>query len=122
MVGDGVPAPRADLRFGLDDLGEIYLLTKRDGRVRRIVRSPACQDGVDNDGDGRIDADGGMAWGLPAEDVTEPDPYCFLSGAPAPWRTLERRPRGCGLGGEVALLLLAPLWLGRRTRAGTRPE
>lgn len=30
-------APRADLRFGLDDAGGIYLLTKRDGAVRRIV-------------------------------------------------------------------------------------
>jgi len=34
-----VPAPRADLRFGRDDLGRIYLLTKRDGVVRRLVPS-----------------------------------------------------------------------------------
>ena len=37
MVGGGPPAPRADLRFGLDDDGIIYLLTKRDGTVRRFV-------------------------------------------------------------------------------------
>ena len=32
MVG----AERADLRFGVDDRGEIHLLTKQDGRVRRL--------------------------------------------------------------------------------------
>ena len=37
MIGGGVPAPRADLRFGRDDLGRIYLLTKRDGVVRRLL-------------------------------------------------------------------------------------
>jgi hypothetical protein len=37
MVGGGTPAPRADLRFGLDDAGAIYLVTKRDGTVRRLV-------------------------------------------------------------------------------------
>jgi len=37
MIGGGLPAPRADLRFGLDDQGRIYLVTKRDGAVRRIV-------------------------------------------------------------------------------------
>ncbi len=37
MIGAGTPAPRADLRFGLDDAGRIYLLTKRDGAVRRFV-------------------------------------------------------------------------------------
>ena len=38
MIGGvGTPAPRADLRFGLDDAGRIYLLTKRDGSVRRFV-------------------------------------------------------------------------------------
>jgi hypothetical protein len=119
MVGDGVAAPRADLRFGRDDDGEIYLLTKRDGRVRLIVQSPSCQDGVDNDGDGRIDADGGTAWGLLPGEVTDPDPQCLQSGEPAPWRTRERS-RGCGLGGEVALLLLTPRWLTRRWGTGGR--
>ena len=32
---------RADLRFGLDDDGEIYVLTKRDGVVRMLVPEPA---------------------------------------------------------------------------------
>ncbi|HEX3631935.1 MAG TPA: PQQ-dependent sugar dehydrogenase [Casimicrobiaceae bacterium] len=32
-------ADRADLRFGLDEGGEIYLLTKQDGVVRKLARS-----------------------------------------------------------------------------------
>jgi hypothetical protein len=37
MIGGGSPAPRADLRFGIDDDGWIHLVTKRDGAVRRLV-------------------------------------------------------------------------------------
>jgi hypothetical protein len=37
MVGGGTPSSRADLRFGMDDAGEIYLLTKPDGSVRRLI-------------------------------------------------------------------------------------
>ena len=37
MVGGGSPASRADLRFGRDDAGSLYLLTKQDGSVRRLV-------------------------------------------------------------------------------------
>jgi hypothetical protein len=40
IIGGGTPAPRADLRFGLDDDGEIYLLTKQDGSVRRLTVVP----------------------------------------------------------------------------------
>lgn len=36
MIGGGSPAPRADLRFGRDDMGQIYLLTKRDVKVRQF--------------------------------------------------------------------------------------
>ena len=36
--------PRADLRFGMDERGEIYLLTKRDGMIRRLS-IPAPQPG-----------------------------------------------------------------------------
>jgi len=57
MVGGGVPKSRTDLRFGQDDDGEIYLVTKQDGSVRKLVAAPACNDGVDNDGDGRTDFD-----------------------------------------------------------------
>lgn len=37
MIGGGTPAPRADLRFGIDDDGWIHLVTKRDGVIRRLV-------------------------------------------------------------------------------------
>lgn len=37
-----VGGSRADLRFGIDEAGEIYLTTKGDGRVRRLV-SPAAE-------------------------------------------------------------------------------
>jgi len=57
MVGGGAPASRADLRFGQDDSGEIYLVTKPDGSVRKLVAAPQCADGIDNDEDGRIDFD-----------------------------------------------------------------
>lgn len=40
MIGGGTPAPRADLRFGMDDAGRIYLVTKRDGLVRELVPIP----------------------------------------------------------------------------------
>ncbi len=33
------PGPRADLRLGIDEAGELYLLTKGDGRVRQLVWS-----------------------------------------------------------------------------------
>jgi hypothetical protein len=36
-----VRSDRADLRFGQDDAGELYVLSKRDGMVRRIARSTA---------------------------------------------------------------------------------
>lgn len=36
MIGGGPPAPRADLRFGRDDAGRLYLVTKRDGTIRRL--------------------------------------------------------------------------------------
>ena len=32
---------RVDLRLGIDSVGELYLLTKGDGWVRKLVRAPA---------------------------------------------------------------------------------
>ena len=57
IVGGGTPASRTDLRFGQDDGGEIYLVTKQDGSIRKLVAAPECNDGIDNDSDGRIDFD-----------------------------------------------------------------
>jgi hypothetical protein len=62
-----------------------------------------CNDGIDNDGDGKIDWDGGPGGATP-------DPQC--SGKPFS----DREDSGCGLGAE--LVLLAPLFaLRRRKRA-----
>jgi formylglycine-generating enzyme required for sulfatase activity len=64
----------------------------------RVARFPQCADGIDNDGDGRID-------GL--------DPHCT-----SPGRDSEAPPRGCGLGVELSLVLPPLLW--RRRRAQVR--
>ena len=40
IVGGGTPAPRADLRFGIDDAGNIYLVTRQDGAIRMLVPIP----------------------------------------------------------------------------------
>lgn len=45
---DGHHGIRADLRLGIDQHGELYLLTKGDGRVRRIVRPAGDGGGVRN--------------------------------------------------------------------------
>jgi hypothetical protein len=87
----------------------------------------ACGDGVDNDGDGLADFDGGqsihgacLAGTCPAgvsdpngDGVADPDPQCVGR----PWRDSERR-SGCGLGFEL-VPCLAPL-LARRRRRGPR--
>ena len=37
---------RADLRFGIDDRGEIYLTTKRDGMIRKLsITAPESRSG-----------------------------------------------------------------------------
>ena len=70
-----------------------------------------CRDGWDNDGDGKIDYDGGLAaLGYVA---AEADRQCIDK----PWRDRERKSQICGLGSELALLLPPLMWLhGRRKR------
>jgi glucose/arabinose dehydrogenase len=41
-----VDAPRADLRFGLDDRGEIYVLTKQDGMIRRLAAVVSAESSI----------------------------------------------------------------------------
>jgi hypothetical protein len=81
--GDGQPGGAATLTFSL--------------------AWPACSDGLDNDGDGRIDL---------------ADPNC--SG---PNHTTERplpMVKGCGFGPELALVLLPLWWLRRSSRHAAR--
>jgi glucose/arabinose dehydrogenase len=49
--------PRTDLRFGVNRSGELYVTTKQDGFVRRLLPDmrPDCSNGFDDDGDGDID-------------------------------------------------------------------
>jgi len=62
------------------------------------TENPQCQDGVDNDGDGGVDWDG-----------NPPDTRCW-----APHVLFESK---CGLGAELALLLIpVGLWRSRRRR------
>jgi glucose/arabinose dehydrogenase len=48
-------APRADLRFGVDNAGEIYIITKRTGEIFRLV--PQASIVGDLDGDGLVGID-----------------------------------------------------------------
>ena len=73
---------------------------------------PACSNGIDDDGDGRIDFDGGASrnGGVP---LADPDPPCVGK----PHRNRET-PDACGLGGELVLAFgIASAW--RRRRPGS---
>jgi hypothetical protein len=62
------------------------------------VLAPACDDGLDNDGDGAVDL---------------ADPQCTSAA-----HNSERPPRGCGLGFEIALAVPLLRRLTRRARRG----
>lgn len=66
----------------------------------------ACNDGLDNDNDGRIDFDGGVCAGLPPAQQTAADPQC---GKP----TKNKEANSCGLGIELVIALPLLAW-GRR--------
>jgi streptogramin lyase len=74
------------------------------------IESPQCDDNLDNDNEGRIDWDGGPSGG-------EPDPNCVDK----PWGAREKPKKSCGLGFEIAPLLLAFAIVRRRQRARTKP-
>lgn len=71
-----------------------------------LSEQPACDDGLDNDGDGGIDWDGGGP-GAPGG-PGPPDAGC--QGNPRRTSESAQGPR-CGLGFEVALLLLLARWV-----------
>jgi hypothetical protein len=71
------PGNRVDLRFGIDQSGEVYVMSKRDGIIRRLLSAAPDSDGdgladdvetvtgtnpfaVDSDGDGLVDGDDGV--------------------------------------------------------------
>jgi subtilisin family serine protease len=101
------------LKLALESSG-LPITDTRNGLVRPRLqvddavrsRAPAaCFDGLDNDGDGRVDVDG---------DGGTPDPHCTNG-----FDDSEATPSSCGLGPELALLLpllaaLRPGW--RRNR------
>jgi hypothetical protein len=89
-------------RSGLKDVG-----CRNTGSARE---NPQCQDGLNNDGQAGIDFDGGASLngGVP---VASPDPQCT-----APWVNKESG-SNCGIGFELAPLLLGLEALRRRRRA-----
>jgi hypothetical protein len=71
-----------------------------------------CQDGLDNDGDGALDFDGGLSFLGSA--LAPPDPQCEAR----PWRIIERPSLVCGLGHELVLVLVGWASLRRRRIGG----
>ncbi|NNL68007.1 MAG: hypothetical protein HKP30_17295 [Myxococcales bacterium] len=76
--------------------------------------SPECSDGVNNDpgADDFIDFDGGASAGVPPALQTDPDPTCQGE----PWGVTELSQSSCGLGAELALVLLGLRALRHRLR------
>lgn len=106
--GPDDPSERADCADGLDNDGDEQVDFPADPGCRNAGAAsserPQCQDGVDNDGDGAAD----FPADLLCQAVWDPDE----NGNPAP---------GCGLGPELALVLVASGCL-RRSARGAPPR
>jgi hypothetical protein len=102
---DGINNDDGDLLIDMEDPG------CRDPAWH--TEGPACQDGMDNDADGTVDFDGGISiWGYP---IKAADPDCIVQ----PARDTNERPKRCGLGIELAVLLRVLLGLRRRAHRRT---
>jgi formylglycine-generating enzyme required for sulfatase activity len=114
---------------GLNDDGDVWADFPDDpgcGSAYGTGEDPQCQDGLDNDWDGRVDFDGGQSiHGLciggscppgvsdpDMDGVADPDARCVGK----PWRDREASSRRCGLGFELGLVLPGLMWLRRRQR------
>ncbi len=109
--------PIPQCRNGFDDDGDGFTDFPADPgclTAETLIEDPQCQDGIDNDGAVGTDFDGGESiLGVGNGDPAGPDPQCVNK----PHRDAETG-SGCGLGGEIALLLP---WLARRRRARAGP-
>jgi streptogramin lyase len=96
---------------GIDNDGDGEIDFPNDPGCQNVngTESPQCDDNLDNDNDGRIDWNGGPAGG-------EPDPQCVNK----PWVANEKAKKRCGLGFEIAPLLIGLGWIAGRRRC--RPE
>ena len=69
---------------------------------------PECQNGIDDDGDGRIDFDGGRAANGGTQ-LASPDPQCKTAAQ-------QSESGACGLGFEGGLAALLVAWRRRKIR------
>jgi formylglycine-generating enzyme required for sulfatase activity len=110
LRGGGYYSPADYLRRRILEYDDPWF--EQGGLGFRVASFAECGDGIDNDGDGKIDHDAGLAVNGVA-DPNGPDPQC-----PTPWDDREA-PGGagrCGLGFELILLLPPLIW--RRRVAG----
>ncbi|MGI9433015.1 MAG: hypothetical protein ACR2PQ_12415, partial [Myxococcota bacterium] len=115
----GLAAPNAPLpecNDGIDNDGDGAIDFPADVGCRDAdwpLENPQCQDGINNDPaqDARIDWDGGASAGVPPGQQTAPDSFCVGT----PWKNREK-PKSCGLGFELGLLIPLLAFARRRVR------